>query len=143
MALEHLESPDRARQSLEVPTVVQSPKLGERLNESPRGKELAKSSLDEYSKKSLAEALRLLSETLGSKRIPLNIPDTEAKIRSAIESVIGNPDIPNLAKQKFIKDITEKLGLLKDLDISDVTMLRNRRSVESLGVEPLELKGMF
>lgn len=54
-----------------------------------------------------------------------------------------NPDIPNLAKQKFIKDITERLLLLKDLNMSDVVALRRRRAVESFGLEPLELNQKF
>ena len=67
----------------------------------------------------------------------------ESRIRSAIEQVMLNPDIPNLAKQKFIKDITERLLLLKDLNMSDVVALRRRRAVESFGVEPLELNQKF
>ncbi len=143
MSTEYMRSPEEATQTFETPTLSQSAKLWERLHNSPQGKELAKTSLDEYSKKAFSDTLQILSQTFKAKNIPLDMARVESRIRSAIEQVMLNPDIPNLAKQKFIKDITERLLLLKDLNMSDVVALRRRRAVESFGVEPLELNQKF
>jgi hypothetical protein len=143
MTTEQLRSPEEVTQRFETPTVPQSAELGKRLSNSPQGKEIAKASLDEYSKKSLTDALHILNNTFKAKNIPLNVTETESRIQSAIDRVMRNPDIPNLAKQKFIKDITDRLMLLKDLNMSDIVTLRRRRAVESLGVEPIELNQKF
>jgi hypothetical protein len=52
-----------------------------------------------------------------------------------------NPNIPDIAKEKFRQDFMSKIELLSSVSIEDINTLKNRRIVESLGVEYLELRG--
>jgi hypothetical protein len=85
-----------------------------------------------------------LSTSLGMKLevnyISLDIQNFQIRLREFIKEVLLNPKIPENAKEKFKQDLSKKMDLLADLNVSDIKSLQNRRAVESIGMEAWELR---
>jgi hypothetical protein len=138
------------------PWVLLTPKnaniVGERLQKWAGLDGLAQKTIDPMStpeeqkklEKLLAESIAKISQGLKAKfniaKLNIDIAEFERSIKSAISAVTANPDIPLIAKIKYMEDIVDKAGLLGEVTDTDVSTLRNRRAIESLGVEPLELQ---
>ncbi|MDD2916640.1 MAG: hypothetical protein PHH70_02210 [Candidatus Gracilibacteria bacterium] len=82
-----------------------------------------------------------LGEKFEQKGIAFNIQDFKSKMIGSIEQVFSNPSIPDIAKEKFKQDIMSKIDLLSGVTLEDINSLKNRRAIESLGVEYIELRG--
>lgn len=84
-----------------------------------------------------------ISTALGSKfeqkGLPFDIKAFRLHLNQAVEKVFLNPNIPDIAKEKFKQDILGKIDLLAKVDESDVNVLKYRRILESLSVELWEL----
>jgi hypothetical protein len=85
----------------------------------------------------ISQALKVKFE---SAKLNINIAEFEKGIKWAISTVTLNPDIPVITKIKYMEDIAEKAKLLGDVTAKDISTLRTRRAVESLGVETIELQ---
>ena len=80
-----------------------------------------------------------LAVSLGTKfdlkGLPFDINTFKTKLTHAISQVFLNPDIPEIAKEKFKQDLLWKLDLLAQVTVEDIKTLQTRRNVESLSVE--------
>ncbi len=94
---------------------------------------------------------RIIAETVGknlslsfhSREIPFDIKAFQNTLEKQIAQVFSNQKIPEVAKQKFQKDVMPKLESLWNVSIDDIHSLQTRRSVESFWVESLEIKKEF
>ncbi len=58
-----------------------------------------------------------------------------------MQTVFDDPNIPNIAKEKFYKDVLGKVRLFEKIELSDIQTLQNRRMIESLGLEYFDIQG--
>jgi hypothetical protein len=116
---------------------------------SPHSKGLADP--EKTGRDSLDSAATRFSLTLGrefERKFPENevsfdIRGFKSRLVSAVEKVFLDPSIPEIAKKKFESDLLAKIELLAKVEFADIENLRNRRAVESLGIEPVELERKF
>lgn len=84
-----------------------------------------------------------ISTALGTKfeekGLPFDIKAFRLHLNQAVEKVFLNPNIPYVAKEKFKQDLMGKIDLLAKVELSDINALKNRRIVESLWIELIEL----
>lgn len=67
----------------------------------------------------------------------------EKRLANAVSLLLSDPKVPEVAKAKFLADIREKLNLLSETTNDDVSSLRTRRAIMSLGLEPYELSEKY
>lgn len=72
-----------------------------------------------------------------------DIRSFEKRLTEALSLLLSDPKVPETAKTKFLADIREKLDLLSGISNDDVSSLRTRRAIMSLGLEPYELNGKY
>lgn len=77
-----------------------------------------------------------ISTALGTKfdqkDIPFDISTFKKNLNQSVEKVFSNPDIPDIAKEKFKQDILAKIDLLAQVTLGDIDILRTRRNIESV-----------
>lgn len=76
-----------------------------------------------------------------SINLPFNIGAFESTLKTTLDKVMGNPDIPFIAKRKFFEDVRGKIDLLSNITPGHITALRNQRMAMSFWTESIELSG--
>lgn len=91
----------------------------------------------------ISQLSRELQSSYNSKRIDFDMTSFEKRMHDAILKVRDNQDIPLVAKQKFLRDIVSKTGILSRITEQNILDLRRSRREDSLGQETSELELQF
>jgi hypothetical protein len=92
----------------------------------------------EATAKKISTILKGKFDSLG---LSFDVAKFEQTMQDALSSVMGNTDIPFIAKRKFLEDVNSKATLLSSITLADIENLKTQRNVMSLGVEAMELSG--
>jgi hypothetical protein len=90
----------------------------------------------EATSKKISTILKGKFDSLG---LSFDVTKFEKTMQDALSSVMRNPDIPFIAKRKFLEDVNSKVDLLSSVTPVDIENLKTQRNVMSLGVEAMEL----
>jgi hypothetical protein len=90
----------------------------------------------EATSKKISTILKGKFDSLG---LSFDVAKFEKTMQDALSSVMGNPDIPFIAKRKFLEDVNSKVDLLSSVTPADIENLKTQRNVMSFGVEAMEL----